>query len=138
MLGLVRKLIELRMKSDLKTLISVKMLALVLEKISLRMSLFVEGVMLKSLACHSIAGWCLLCLAVISFQIMNRICLSRFRFTDSITSCSMLNQQTNLKKPGPHFYCEWFFKVRSNLWLSPHIFNGQIGTDKHMLEASVK
>ena len=70
MLGLVRKLMELRMKSDLKTLISVKMLALVLEKISLRMSLFVEGVMLKSLACHSIAGWCLLCLAVISIQIM--------------------------------------------------------------------
>ena len=71
---------ELRMKSDLKTLISVKMLALVLEKISLRMSLFVEGVMLKSLACQSIAGWCLLCLAVISFQIMNRKCLSRFLF----------------------------------------------------------
>ena len=69
MLGLVRKLMELRMKSDLKTLISVKMLALVVEKFSLRTSLFVEGVMLKSLACHGIAGWCLLCLAVISFHI---------------------------------------------------------------------
>ena len=111
MLGLVRKLMELRMKSDLKTLISVKMLALVLEKISLRMSLFVEGVMLKSLACHSIAGWCLLCLAVISFQIMTRICLSRFRFTDSITSCST-NKQTSKTWVSFLFY-EWFFKVRS-------------------------
>ena len=112
MLGLVRKLMELRMKSDLKTLISVKMLALVLEKISLRMSLFVEGVMLKSLACHSIAGWCLLCLAVISFQIMTRICLSRFRFTDSITSCS-INKQTSRNLGLISIYCERSFKVRS-------------------------
>ena len=91
MLGLVRKLMELIMKSDLKSLISVTMLALVLEKISLRMSLFLEGVMLKSLACHSIAGWCLLCLAVISFQIMTSIRPSRFSFTDSIR----LAQSTN-------------------------------------------
>ena len=91
MLGLVRKLMELIMKSDLQSLISVTMLAMVLEKISLRMSLFVEGVMLKSLACHSIAGWCLLCLAVISFQIMTSIRPSRFSFTDSIR----LAQSTN-------------------------------------------
>ena len=96
MLGLVRKLMELIMKSDLQSLISVTMLAMVLEKISLRMSLFVEGVMLKSLACQSIAGWCLLCLAVISFQIMTAL----HQDTDSqirSTACS-----THLLKPSSY------------------------------------
>ena len=34
------------------------MLALVVENVIIRIFLFVEGVMLKSLACHSIAGLC--------------------------------------------------------------------------------
>ena len=108
------------------------MLALALEKISLRMSLFVEGVMLKSLACHSIAGWCLLCLAVISFQIMTSIRPSRFSSTDSITACSINKQaSTNLGLTS-------IAKGPLRLGLSPQIVSGQIGPDKHMLEASVK